>query len=228
MIRAILFDMDDTLFDSGATTRFAVKDCFNTLAPGSYDDSMFSLYDQLNRAMWKEIEFGLITREEYNRTRWKRILDAMGISGDADAFTARYKQNILTGSRLMPGARELLQALQGSFRLFVATNGPTVQQITRLEQAEIRPYFEHCFISDEMGCYKPNREYFEYCLQTIGDLMPSEVLMVGDSLYADIEGAAACGLRTCYIDLKQQGDTGKADYVIHSLTELLPLAESFA
>ena len=200
MIKAILFDMDDTLFDYTACCMNSVRNCFAELLPGVYEDSMYETFNRTNRGMWKELEFGEITREEYDRTRWKRILAALGFEyDDPMKFDALYKKNMFNGSILLAGVPELLEGLSGSHRLFVATNGPTRQQYNRLEKAGIRRFFEHCFISDEMGVYKPNREYFERCLDIIG-LEPEEILMVGDSLYADIEGAANMGMKTCWVN----------------------------
>ena len=54
----------------------------------------------------------------------------------------------------MDGAVEMLQALYGSFHLYLATNGTASVQKSRLKSAEIEPFFEQIFISEELGCNK--------------------------------------------------------------------------
>ena len=72
-------------------------------------------------------------------------------------------------------------------------------QLSRLKSAGLFSYFSDVFVSDEMGFEKPDSRFFSKCLHRI-HFRPEEVLMVGDSLQADIAGGAKSGLKTFYSD----------------------------
>ena len=58
-------------------------------------------------------------------------------------------------------------------------------------------YFSGLFVSDKIGAEKPDPRFFTFCLQRSG--FPAEdVLMVGDSLTADIAGAFSVGMDGCW------------------------------
>lgn len=110
---------------------------------------------------------------------------------------------------------KLLEQLQGRYVLCAAGNGPYEQQVNRLREGKMLPYFSHLFISERVGYSKLAKEFFEYCLHVLG-LAPDEVLMVGDSYGADICGAKACGLKTCYLGEPMPA----ADYAVATLQEI--------
>ena len=88
-------------------------------------------------------------------------------------------------------------------------------------------YFTHCFVSETVGADKPSRQFFDGCMKEFTDVLPSECMMIGDSLTADIEGGQAYGMSTCWFvhsgdkSAIQQNNGGKvADYIIYELAEL--------
>ena len=60
-------------------------------------------------------------------------------------------------------------------------------QLSRLKSAGLFSYFSDVFVSDEIGFENPDSRFFSKCLHRI-HFRPEEVLMVGDSLQADIAG----------------------------------------
>ena len=82
------------------------------------------------------------------------------------------------------------------------------------------------FISDEIGWQKPRKEFFDRCFERIGgDLLPSQVLLVGDSLTSDILGANLAGLDACWFNPAQKTNEtpARADYEIRDLRQLKEL-----
>lgn len=72
--KVILFDADETLFDFKKTEREAFK---NTMMEFGfdYDESYhFSIYKEINTAIWKELEEGIITQEKLKIERFKRLM----------------------------------------------------------------------------------------------------------------------------------------------------------
>ncbi len=75
--------------------------------------------------------------------------------------------------------------------------------------------------SEDVSCYKPRKEIFEAALRIL-NLPADEVLHVGDSLIYDVEGAAAAGMKTVWINRARRPFTGKVqpDAVLPGLAEL--------
>lgn len=101
-----------------------------------------------------------------------------------------------------------------------------------VDNAGLRPYFEHILTSAAKGIRKPNPRIFSDLLQ-LWNRLPEEVIMVGDTLGADILGARNAGMASVWITRRgntpanrAHADTIHPDYVIHTLSELPPLLES--
>lgn len=102
--------------------------------------------------------------------------------------------------RTMPGAHATLQALQtAGLRLALVSNAGDDANVQRLiDQAGLRPYFDPIVVSAAVGLRKPNPKIFERVLAGWG-LAPGAVVMVGDTLGADILGAQLAGLRHIWL-----------------------------
>ena len=126
------------------------------------------------------------------------------------------------------GAKDILEYLhKKEYCLCAASNGPYNQQINRLKSADMLKYFKHCFVSEMVGADKPSRQFFDGCMKEFTGVLPSECMMIGDSLTADIEGGQAYGMSTCWFvhsgdkSAIQQKNGGKAaDHIIYELAEL--------
>jgi 2-haloacid dehalogenase len=72
-------------------------------------------------------------------------------------------------------------------------------QTKRLEKAGVLQYFVRLFVSQTIGYEKPDIRFFEHCLRETG-YGPHEVLMIGDSVAADIKGGLNAGWNVCYLN----------------------------
>lgn len=79
---------------------------------------------------------------------------------------------------------------------------------------------ENDFVSEKIGHSKPTREFFDECYQEtqVSDL--SELMMIGDSLSADIKGANNYGIKTCWFDKEIKGSENTVDYTVNHLLEI--------
>ena len=121
------------------------------------------------------------------------------------------------------GSVELLDALRGRCRLFAVTNGVVTTQLPRLERSGLNACFEQVFISEAMGCKKPEPEFFDKCFAAMGPVDKSRCMLLGDSLTSDMQGGRNAGIATCL--LGKPTDDPRCDYVIQDLLELLPLLD---
>jgi 2-haloacid dehalogenase len=117
--------------------------------------------------------------------------------------------------------------LFGKYRLFLASNGTASVQHGRMTSADLYPYFEQAFVSQEIGHNKPSQAYFDACFARIPGFEKEKCLMVGDSLTSDILGGINAGIKTVWVNPegKQAPEHIRPDYQIKSLAELPGLLE---
>ena len=98
------------------------------------------------------------------------------------------------------GIKAMLEKLSKQHRIILLTNGGIKNQLAKLKQAELAPYFpkERRFISQEIGYAKPNRLAFQTVLTRI-KLQGKKTLMIGDNPLNDIQGAKNAGIQTCWV-----------------------------
>ena len=81
------------------------------------------------------------------------------------------------------------------------------------------------FISEELGCSKPEKGFYDKVFEIVGQEYRACSLMVGDSLTSDMQGGRNAGIPTCLYGRREKADA-RCDYVIEDLLELLPLLEA--
>ncbi len=104
----------------------------------------------------------------------------------------------------VPQARDVLDALSADYRLGMISNAGDAANVGRLiDKGGFRPYFDPILISAELRIRKPSPKPFEMVLRD-WDFPPHAVVMVGDTLGADVLGAQRAGLH--HIWLSDQAD----------------------
>ena len=86
-------------------------------------------------------------------------------------------------------------------------------------------YFEAVLTCEDTKVRKPSAKAFDKILKKL-DLNPEEVLMVGDSLDKDIQGAKEIGMKTCfakYGDMGLSNNSINPDYIIYGFDEILKI-----
>lgn len=227
MLKVILFDIDNTLLSFDEYVRDSMRRGFQKFGIGTYEDAMFSVFHKINSKLWRSIEEGKITFEELQEIRWNKIFDALGLSADGVLFERYFRECLFDSAIPESGATEILEYLHGKYTLCVASNGPYKQQVNRLKVGGMLPYFSELFISEEIGFSKPSEEFFNTCIERLNKksafpILPSEILIIGDSLTSDMAGGIQCGMQTCLYDPDKKAlpPEMKINYVISSLQEL--------
>lgn len=220
MIKNILFDLDDTIFDFKRAEKIALSKTLSELGV-SPNDRILSRYSEINISQWKLLEKRIITRDEVKVRRYKLLFEEFGIDLSAERTTALYEKNLAIGHYFIDGAEELLQRLYKDYRLYLVSNGATAVQKSRIASSGIEKYFQNIFISQEIGYDKPAKEFFDKCFEQIEDFSKKETIIVGDSLSSDIQGGINAGIKTVWFNPRHlEFDKIKPDYEISSLDEL--------
>lgn len=225
MIKAILFDIDDTLLDFHECAKSSILFvCKKNRLP--YSDKLFETFLDVTAIVWRQVETGCMTREKLRETRWQMIFEKLNISGfDPIQCEDDFRSQITHAHNKVTGALETVEALYPKYELYCASNAPSGQQEERMRSAGMLKYFKKMFVSGDIGLTKPTKEYFDYCFNNFDNLQKNEVIMVGDDIYADIFGAKQYGLITCYFNKynKEIPSDIKPDYIINSISELIEI-----
>ncbi|WP_032121460.1 YjjG family noncanonical pyrimidine nucleotidase [Clostridium amazonitimonense] len=218
----IMFDADETLFDFKKSERDALK---NTMLEFNieYDENYhLKVYKDVNKAIWKELEDGLITQKKLKIERFKRLSNRLNAGFDEVLFAKSYMRHLSLASFLYHDSIGLIESLYKNYKLSIITNGLTEVQDTRIRKSIIAKYFDDIVISEEVQVSKPDPRIFEHALNNIKHTNKSTVLIVGDSLTSDIQGGINSGIDTCWFNPnKIVNETSiKPTYEISNLMEL--------
>ncbi len=221
MIKIVLIDVDNTLLDFRKCADESMLWCaekFGFTFPEGYLDVFFSVNDPL----WRKIEKGELTREGLYKIRWNMIFEKLGIDADGPLFEDMFRDRIKSSVVAVDGALEILKYLKEKYIVCVASNAIFAQQKMRLEKAGMTDYIEKYFTSEKIGFPKPTREFFEACLNDFPDIKKEEVIIIGDSISADIKGGHDFGFKTCWYNhtLLPHTSCTCADFVADSLIEI--------
>ena len=131
-------------------------------------------------------------------------------SADLEAMHAEFVQMYRAQMALLPGAKEVLALCEGRVPLALVTNGPADMQRAALEKVGIAEHFQTVLISgaQEVGVRKPDARIFKLACERL-EVPPQEVLMVGDNLGADVQGALGAGLQAVYVGAEEVVGAGR-------------------
>ncbi len=120
------------------------------------------------------------------------------------------------------GAIELLTKLkQNDLPVGIVTNGSTSMQQAKIDHMGLGMLVQTIVISESVGVKKPDRKIFEIALQGV-EVAASETIFIGDNAEADIVGPSKMGMRTVWVrnGLSWEHATFKPDYEIDDLREI--------
>lgn len=224
MIKTVLLDLDDTIFDFHKAEKIALIKALKQLNI-STDEKILERYSQINAEQWKLLEQGKLNRQGVKVRRYKLLFDEIGVDKSPLEATKIYEQNLAVGHYFIDGAEEMLKKLYKKYSLYIASNGAVKIQKGRIESSGIEKYVKDIFISEEIGFNKPNIEFFNYCFSKIPDFKKDETVIIGDSITSDIQGGKNAGIKTVWFNpkgIKNDSDI-IPDYEIKGFGEIYSL-----
>ncbi len=219
MIKNILFDLDDTIFDFKKSEAVAIS---NTLSELGAVPSAFIIkrYSEINDSMWKQLEKGTLTREQILVMRFAVLFEEFGIQANPAETRKIYEKHLSSGHFFIDGALDVIKKLYKKYNLYIVSNGTATVQKGRLESSGIEKYFKKIFISQNIGYNKPDIRFFKKVFEQIENFRSDEIIIVGDSLTSDIQGGINAGIKTVWYCPNGSPDTSPADFVIRNLDEI--------
>ncbi len=227
MIRTVLLDADDTLFDFKKSESVALSETLRRFGVEP-TERIVARYSEINDGYWKKLERGEILRAELKERRFEDLFGELGVDCDARAVSDCYADLLAQGHFFIDGAEQLLEDLYGRYDLYIVSNGYEKTQRGRLASARAERYFKDVFISQQIGADKPDPAFFAACFSRIPNFCREETVIVGDSLTSDILGGIRAGIKTVWFrhrDAQHPIDGITPDCEIHHLSELLPWLE---
>lgn len=221
----LLFDADDTLFDfPKASSRAFESMCRAHEIP--YTPEIYRLYHEINLELWAAFDRGEAAKEFVTLERYVRFLKALGLERDPAECNRDYLAALGQGVYPLPHAEAVCRELkQRGHHMYIITNAVASVQRSRLRGSVFAELFEAAFISEEAGAAKPSKAYFDYVRRQLPGLTDENILVIGDSLTTDIQGANNAGLPCCWVNpaKKPRQEGLRVDYEIAGLRELLDI-----
>jgi len=218
MIRFVLLDVDNTLLDFHRCAESAIRHLFEQNGWACTDETL-ATFHRINNGLWASLEKREITKEQLYERRWNLIFAALGIDADGHAFEERFLEQLAVEAVPVDGAPELLRYLAEKYTVCVASNAPHEQQIKRMTHSGLMPYIAEMFTSERLGVSKPDKAFFDACFEILKPASLDEIIIVGDSISADIRGGKAAGIATCWFN--PHGENPPADCIpTHTVTHL--------
>ncbi|MFZ3000035.1 MAG: HAD family hydrolase [Undibacterium umbellatum] len=112
---------------------------------------------------------------------------------------------------------EMLERLSADYQLMILSNGSANMQRRKLHQAGLTDYFEHIFISAEVGCAKPDHRLFSHVLS---HCRHTSVVMIGDDYINDMQPAMSMHLKTVFINPENETVAIRPDFELSSIHQL--------
>ncbi|MDI3406132.1 HAD family hydrolase [Streptomyces cavernicola] len=202
-IRAVLWDIDDTLFDYASADTLGMRahlEAEGILPRYGTATAALARWQATTQRHWARFSAGEVDFLTQRRDRVRDFLDEPGLTDpDSDAWFHRYIGHYEAAWALFPDALPALDALADGYRHAVLSNSHAEAQERKLRLLGVRDRFEALLCAAQLGVAKPAPEAFHAACRTLA-LTPAEVAYVGDQPEIDARGAHDAGLLGIWLD----------------------------
>jgi putative hydrolase of the HAD superfamily len=220
MIKAVIFDLDNTLVDFMLMKRQAIDAAINAMIDAGLKlsrDDIQSRIDAIYKERGMEFQnvFDQLLYDEFQKVDYK-ILSAGVIAyrRAREAALVPYPHVYMT----------LMELLKMGIRLAVVSDAPAREAWLRLSYLNFHHIFDHVVTFEDTRQRKPHEAPFRRALELLR-IDANEGLMVGDWAERDVVGAAQVGMKTVFA---RYGDTfgtveSNADFELDDIAELIDI-----
>ena len=206
VIKAVMFDIDDTLYDMIGPFGRAYEDLF----PNDREmdvQKLMAAYRCCADAIFMKAETGEMTMEEMYILRARTAFQELGSDlSDEEALAfqdayGRYQKELALSECM----KEILAFCAERVKVGIISNGPAGHQWKKVHTLGLLKWIpkEHIIISGDYGIPKPERRIFEIAAAGIKE-EPPEICYAGDSFVNDVIGASNAGFRTIWLNRRKK------------------------
>ncbi len=213
MFKALFLDMDETLCDTSGANNKALAILANQarerfpdfFADETADDFAQAYIRGIYRRLTPRYEALLLpalNEEQFRMALIQLILSDMGLPGVSQTDAAHLQRSFDDARTqyfdFFPGIKAWLMDLRSRYKLVVITNGPEYSQVAKVDRVNLRDLVDEVLIGGLEPEQKPAKSIFEKALSLVS-MKAHEVLHIGDSLEADIQGANNAKIASVWI-----------------------------
>jgi putative hydrolase of the HAD superfamily len=208
VLQLVLFDLDDTLFDHQYSRRcglLALQQMYPSLARVPLEDLVTEHERQLTTS-YDQVLDGTVSLAANRLERFRRMFVNCGVAmSEAEAKQAmqHYRRAYEAQRRAVPGVVALLAHLHPRLRIGVVTNGLRAAQREKLMACQLIGFIDFLLTSEEARMKKPDPRLFLLALERAQTRREAAVV-VGDSWPLDVLGAQQAGIRSIWLNRRQE------------------------
>ncbi|HMQ67990.1 MAG TPA: TIGR02253 family HAD-type hydrolase [Ignavibacteria bacterium] len=222
MIKAIIFDLDNTLVDFMLLKRAAIDAAIPAMIDAGWKYSFDETKEFINKIYESEgIEYQQVFDKMHTELLGK--IDYKIISAGIVAYRTAREAALKPYPGVFP---TLIELIKMGLKLAVVSDAPSKEAWLRLSYLNFHHLFDVVITYDETRERKPSPIPFNLALKEL-NLRPDECLMIGDWAERDMVGAKAVGMKTVFARYGDTFDTQnpESDYDIDSITELIDIVK---
>lgn len=225
--KAIIFDVHKTLVDDVGFPRERIWELMKQSGASLDLNEYYELYDSITQKLfyWPAIE-EFIEIKEIHRRRLQLIYSHFGVHREVES-DVRFLWDSLAECNLYPEVESALRTLSENYKLALLTNADNDDPLLEIVRST-GVKFDAIVTSAAARCYKPKKEIFDYTLDKL-KLGAEKAVMVGDSLVADVLGAANAGIFSVWVNRsgkKRGNDFPEPNLTVRDLSELTDFLNS--
>lgn len=219
MIKAVLIDIDDTIFDFEKCSKNAFKKTLKKLDL-SYEEKDFSYFNKVNYILWSKQKLGEINIEEVFTHRSIMMSKYFELDIEKEIFNDLFVEFLYDEIEMVDGIEDLLSYLWDKYQIYAASNGLYDMQVNRIKKSNLSKYFKDIFVSDKISYEKPDERFFKKIMD-ITKYSNDDLIMIGDSIKSDIIGAKNSNIKSIYFNKENKKISDKNfTYQVKNLSEI--------
>lgn len=219
MIKAVLIDIDDTIFDFEKCSKnsfLKTLEKFNL----KFKEEDFSYFNKVNDILWTKQKLGKINIKEVFIKRDYLMGKYFNLDIEKGLFNDLFVKFLYDEIEMVDGIEDLLLYLSDKYKIFTASNGIYKMQENRLKKSNLDKYFDKIFVSDKIGFEKPDKKFFQKIMD-LTKFSNDDLIMIGDSIKSDIIGAKNSKIKSIYFNKEDKKITDKNfTYQVKNLSEI--------
>lgn len=231
-MKALIFDVDDTLYDQIQPFECALERHFEVAR--EQIEPLYLSFRRYADEVFEATAIGKMSLKDSHIYRMKHALADFGYQvSDATALAIQidydYFQRQIELSPVFPEIFSWCQA-QG-IAMGIITNGPYRHQLRKIRTMGLVNWFEleHVLISGQVGITKPNPAIFQLMEERLG-MSGEDICYLGDSFENDVVGAKAANWKAIWFNHRKRVEPTapyQADKVVTDWDELVEVIQSF-